>query len=138
MYLMDENITDAISLVREVARSVMWDIMHTEQSLEQAHKNLECAREMIKRLGLDEQALLDDEQEGDDDDDDAETYDEFVRKMIVSRHKSFPYYEANLKRAHNAMAVVKMMLARGKYTEINLAEIQKQLEEQQAKRDAQC
>jgi len=121
-----EQTTDpAISFIREIVLSAIFDVGYHENSLIKAYSDLAFARELMRRADVEDNPLECDDD--DDDDDDGVVFEDvtqFVRFILANRRGSVEYHEAALKKAHAKLAAVKIMLARGSYTEIDISEIE--------------
>jgi len=115
------TVTDdpAIAFIREIVRSAISHVYYHERALIKAYSDLGFAKEMMKRGDFDENL------ECSDDDDDVvfENVTQFAGAILATRRASVEYHEAALKASHAKLAAVKIMLARGGYTEIDISEI---------------
>jgi hypothetical protein len=118
---------DEVHLMRTMIRKAFWDVLYNEEALKKAHKRLACAKALVARVSypfsLDEAADAYDDRE-----DDPETPEEWVKSVVGSAVWSVKHHEDDLTAAHSTLAVVKAMLMRGKFVEIDLAEVAKDIE----------
>lgn len=124
VHMRKDKYSDPIEFVREIVRSVFWGIEYHTRGMATAGNNLKFAEEMIERGKFDADAY------GTEDDDGEVTFenvDEFAGEILHDRKSSVEHHETSLKNAYTELAFVKIMLARGNYTEVDIAEIQKKV-----------
>jgi hypothetical protein len=116
---------DAIEFVREIVRSAFWQIEYHTRGMVSARNNVKRAEELIERGKFD----VDAERADQDGDGDGifETVTEFACWILDDRVDTLEHHETQLKKAYTELAMVKIMLQRGNYTEINVEEIQKKV-----------
>ena len=128
---MKEAPKDDIEFMRRTVKSALRSVNYHEKELLLAHKKLSFAKAMIARgdyqISLDE-ALR--EYEGSEDDKEPKTPIEWVRTILGSAVWSTEYHERELAAAHNEVAIIKTVLLRGKYTEIDLVEMASEVAEE--------
>jgi hypothetical protein len=118
-----EDPKDAIEFVCEVVRSALWKVSYHENELAKAYANLGFAKELMKRGDFDEEA-----ERADVDSEGAdcvfENVTQFACDILDNQIEAVEYHERALKQAHANAALAKIMLARGNYTKIDIAEIE--------------
>jgi hypothetical protein len=115
-----------IEFVRNILWSGFWDVYWHEGELQQAHKILTFATELIKRanLGFTMDDITKDDCE--EDDRDAQTFMEYARGVAAAAKQSVQYYEEQLKSAHEKLSYAKMLYMRGNYTEFTMEETEQE------------
>jgi hypothetical protein len=119
---------DEVALMRQITRHAAWDVVAEEEQLRAAHKVVASAKALLLR-GNYLFSLQDAADEYEEQADDPDTADEWVKSIVGYSLHSVDYHEKSLVRAHAVLAAVKSMLARGNYTEIDLDEISKEMEQ---------
>jgi hypothetical protein len=124
----DREPKDAIAFVREIVRSAVWNVVYHKHALPKAYADLNLAKEMARLCGFDEDAA--DRARVDDDNEDYifDNIEEFAGSILCSKENSVKYHEDEVKKSHDKMAFVTILLSRGKYTEIDIAEIEAEVE----------
>lgn len=116
---MTEPTDPAITFVRDLIARKWWSVVYHECQLPKAYAKLRLVRELLTRAGFDEDrlpAMNDDEDESDEMTDLAQ----MVAAILSDRRGTVAHHEQELRKAHAELALCKIMLARGNYTEIDL------------------
>ena len=120
----DANNTDdpALDFIRQIIRRACWAVSYHEVRLPIVYRNSKFAQELVGRAGF---ADLPGDPDYDPDDDNYENIEAFARHLVNDPQSSIAYHEEQLRKASDNLAMAKIMLARGGYTEaeINVAEI---------------
>jgi hypothetical protein len=113
---------DELHFMRRLTRDAAWDIIACEERLQAAHKMVACAKALLLR-GDYKFTLESVADEYGDDDNEPENAEEWVKHKVAYTFNNVKYWEEKLVTAHAVVAVIKAMLLRGNYTEINFDEI---------------
>ena len=116
-------------LMRELARSAIWDLLYHERELIKAHNVVACAQALLERCGYDFTlrdaiAYLDDESQ----EHDPANPTEWAKCVIGSAANGTEYHEEQLQKAHKMIAATKALQARCNYPDIKWDEIYKEVE----------
>jgi hypothetical protein len=121
---MTDKITNSIELVRDLVRRALHGIAHHSEQITISYANLAFAKEVLKRAGFDPDR--DDDPDYDVDQEQFETIEQFAYGSILGHWRwSVEYHEEELKKEHDTLASLTVLLARGNYVEIEIAEIEK-------------
>lgn len=120
------QVVDAISFVSDVVRSAYWSVAYHQDALKPAYAKLKWARELALRVEADPDV------ERADTDEDGEVIryqnlSQFVMEIVNDAENTLGQHETALVSAHNELAYVLTMLARGNYSEIDIEEVQRQV-----------
>jgi len=114
-----------VDAMRELVRSAIWTVLYHEGELCKAHVIAACAEVMRVRgnypFTMAEALKCYD----DDNDNPPKNPEEWAKYTIGEAANGIVWHENALVEAHATLAVTKMMLVRGNYTEIDLDEITK-------------
>ena len=77
---------------------------------------------------------IDEPEEAADGDPIITSVEQLICNFLNDARETVETYEENLRDAHSRVAFTKIMLARGNYTEIDLTEVQKEVDQQLKKR----
>lgn len=124
------EVNDDVGLMREMARKAIWDILYHEKKMRNTHRNVGFATAVLVRCGCG--FSLEDARELYRDDEQEEKLtnpDDWIKLKVGSEVDSLAYHETSIAVGHKNLAVIKIMIARGKYTEIDLEKIKKEQEE---------
>jgi hypothetical protein len=121
----DTKKDDPIAFVREIVSSAFWSAAYHDRELPLAVKRVAFLREMLRRAGIDEKNI-DRGEEDEDGEAFCETVEQYARYILDLALGSVEHHERQIQNEHNNLALMKIMLARGGYTdaEINIAEIE--------------
>ena len=116
--------TDPIGYVRAHVEDAFWQVGYHEMELVKARRQLALAQELIERgsFNIDVEPA---EDRNDLDDRNFENVDQYAQAILDDAEGSVRHHEEELRAAHNDLALAKIMLGRGNYTEINLDDVQK-------------
>lgn len=119
---------DAIDFVREVVRQPIWHIAYHEHQLPKAVAELQRAKALLERAGI---SLNTERAEPDDDDElHFESLEQFALSFYDEKVGSVKHHEELLQEACRNLGYSKVLLMRGNYTEIDVAEIQQSVDEE--------
>lgn len=114
-----------IELLREFAKSPFWDAAYAEWQLPKCIKKCSIIQGILDKLGIDETTI--DRADYDDDGDImTATPEQYICHLLDNAREMIEYYEANIKRAHEHIALVKIIVSRVGLddSDINLVEIE--------------
>lgn len=118
---------DQLAFIRTVVKNPFWNAAYHEAGLPNCRRNVAFVVELMKRAGIDEhnveRADIDGEGERV-----CKTVEEYACSLFDDAVNLVEYHESELQKAHNEIAMVKIMMARGGYTsdEIDLVEIEQE------------
>jgi len=122
----DKDVVDAISFVREIVRLALWETRYHKMALARVYKNAVFAREMMERGKFNKDI---ERAEGDEDGDATFTsVEQFACHVLDEAEDQIKWHERALIKSHDKVAFAMIMLARGEYSEIDVADIQKQVD----------
>jgi hypothetical protein len=117
---------DQLEFVREIASSPFWKAAYNELQLSINREKLAFAKELLKRAGIDENNI--ERPMGTDEDGEpiCKTVEQYACSLLDASAEAIEYHEREIHKAYNNMALLKIMLARARYTaaEIDLVEIE--------------
>lgn len=118
----DPALKDPIAFVREIVRKVCWDIKYHEEILPKAYARLSLTKELMSKGGFEKDEGWEEDDEGEPI---FENLNQYVTYIVRDREESVEYHEKQIQESYVAFGYIKIMLARGNYTEIDLEEIRK-------------
>jgi hypothetical protein len=126
---------DEIDYVRELLRGVLWHIAYHEHAMPKAQAQLEYAKALLQRANIDPKG----ERAKNDKDGDPiiRNVAQFALNHYDDTESGLKYHEDGLDKAYRELALVKLLLRRGDYTEIKIEEEQKNVDEEQREREAE-
>lgn len=113
-------------LMRKIVRDALWDIRYHEDGLRISRKVAAYAKVLIAR-GEYPFTLAEASEEYEEQEENPDDLIEWVKSIVGSAVHGVDYHEEELTKAHTVLGVVKTMLLRGDYSDINVDEIAKEV-----------